>query len=161
VDKADPFLNLFKDPAQQTASITDAAKKEKMTVALAYQGAKFKQWVSAHMDASETDMEREADRRHTLAIQGVVEEAVNTIYPIHNVPTYPGTVPARIPAGGHPAEKATPSGASVPSSLAEADTFVQQHKNLAKIPDGLKVTKGFKRNGVTYVLASDGKWYTQ
>ena len=144
-DKAGPFQHLFEEIPAQTSNIGDPTQREKVSVALAYQGAKFKQWISAHMDAGESDMEKEADRRHTLAIQGVVKEAVNTIYPADHTPTYPGTVPAMIPAGGHPPEKVSAGG---PSGVAT--------HYYGKAKTGEDVLRD--DNGVYYTQDKNGRW---
>lgn len=154
-DKAGPFQHLFEEIPAQTSNIGDPTQREKVAVALAYQGAKFKQWISAHMDASETDMEKEADRRHTLAIQGVVKEAVNTIYPANNTPTYPGTVPAMVPAGGHPPDrKGGPSGV-VTHYYGKAKTG----EDILRDDNGVYYTQD--KNG-RWIFSKDGKtWQTQ
>ena len=144
MDKAAPYLDEFKDITNQVQNMkTD--QQEAVRSALAYQGSKFKQWVSTHMDVSEDDMRQEAERRHKLAMKGIVEEAAKNIpYAEHNTPLAQPLPP--VPAGGHPKEKPAPQ---YPKAV--TDAFAGKNISVSSTQTNAKGT-------VTYI-GSDGRQY--
>ena len=135
-DKAAPVMEaFFKDITAQVSNIK-GDQKEAVRLALAYQGAKYHQWVSSHMDASNDEMMAEGERRHKLAIQGIVAEAAKNLpYSEHNTPLAQPVPP--VPAGGHPPDKAP--------EIPPVSAFTKDN--------GYKQTVG----GVSYRIAKDAK----